>query len=266
MKHLRLLWILFLAGISFLSSCNEEEDIPVDNTRTLLTNGTAKVWKISARKFNGVDDCIGACELKYSKWRFSDNNQLKLSTYTCLAEPCEDGLSMISQDADTFTWALNGKQLTLGGFFNVTIVSISETELKLRTDIGGFIQDETFIAVADDPFPTRTQFIAGTNSKVWKYEKRIVNGVEVPLSACLLATRFTNFANGNLTTTYTNGCLTNTTGTWRFEDAESTYVSAREGGPTIHFNIWEISHERLVISYIDGMGNQVVLYQVPAES
>ncbi|MBX2960897.1 MAG: lipocalin family protein [Cyclobacteriaceae bacterium] len=267
MKYFSLLFSLFiLSAITFLSSCGNDDPEPADKTRELLTGGTAKVWKISTRKYNGVNECIGTCELKYNKWRFSNDNQLKFSTYTCLEDPCEEGLSSTSQDGDTFTWTLNGNQLTLGGFFNITIVSISETELTLRTDFSGFIQDETFTAVPDDPFPTRTQFLAGTTSKTWKYEKRTVNGTEIPLSDCLLATRFTNFANGNLTTTYTNGCLANTSGTWRFEDGESVYVSEREGGPTIRFDIWELSTERLVISYIDGMENFVVLYQVPAGS
>lgn len=267
MKYLHLICSLLIMGtLTFLMSCGSDDPAPADRTRELLTGATAKVWKIRSRKFNGVNDCIGTCELKYHKWRFSNDNQLKLSTYTCLAEPCEEGLSSLSEDGDTFTWSLNGNQLTLGGFFNVTIVSISETELTLRTDFSGFIQDETFTAVPDEPFPTRTQFIAGSTSKTWKYEKRIVNGNLVPLSECLLATRFTNFANGTLTTTYTNGCLSNTTGTWRFEEEESVYVSEREGGPTIRFTIWEISNERLVISYVDGGGNNVVLYQVPSGS
>lgn len=257
--------------VTTLSGCGpaEGDDLAEQQRQGVISNltgGSARVWKLKSRTYNGVNSCISACELAYHKIRFQVSGQGQVAALTCLEDDCfpGEGYSSITVDPTTFAWMLeNTGTLVIDGFFKMTILSLSATELKLETSYDDFKTVETFEVTVDIPFPTRSQMLAGSISRTWKYTKRLIDNVELPLTDCLLATRFTNFTNGNLNTFNQEGCGVSTTGTWRFEEAESIYVSQRSDGFTIRFNILELSNERLVIRYQNPQNQEVILHQEP---
>lgn len=244
----------------FFSSCNDDEKTPSVDAN-LLTGGTTKTWKLTEQRVLGELECLGTCELAYNKMRFNANKTGEFSTFTCLQEPCSNGTT--AQDGGTFNWTVSGKQLTVDGF-PAEILSLTATTFKWKLDIFGFAVEETYTATTDDPFLTRSQMMAGSSSKTWKYAKRSINGFDTPLTSCLINARITNFTNGTYTITYTEeGCPPNVEGVWRFDADEIKYISERPGVSLIEFDLLELTEDTLVIGYVSG-DNYIILHQVKA--
>ena len=260
MKCLTLVMGCLMISLIF-SSCDDDEKNPSVDVN-LLTGGSVKTWKLTEQKVMGELECLGTCELANSKIRFRSDNSGEFSTFTCLNEPCSNGTS--SQDGGTFTWSITGKQVTLNGIITADIISLTESTFKLKLNLSGFLVEETYTVASNDPFLSRNQMLAGSSSKTWKYQKRTVNGVDTPLTPCLINTRITNFTNGNYSITYTDeGCPANVEGIWRFEEDETIYVSERPGVSLIRFDLLELTENTLVIGYTSG-GNYIILHQVKA--
>ncbi|MCW5912670.1 MAG: hypothetical protein KIT62_16495 [Cyclobacteriaceae bacterium] len=258
MKYLVTLSLLAL--LLGFAACSEDEENPSVDV-ALLTGTSERTWKIVSRKFMNVEECLGTCELNYHKMKFTTDKELIFSTYTCMTAPCNSGTS--SSDGGTLSWTLNGNMLNIMGF-EFEILTLTQNTFEWKSKTPGIDLHETYTLVANEPFPDRTEMIAGTSQKTWKYEKRVVNETEIALTDCLRSARFTNYTNGALTTWYTNeACGVTTEGSWQFADWETQYHSIRSDGSTIEFDLLELTPARMVIGYTNMTGAYVVLYQVP---
>ncbi len=246
--------------LTVISSCSDNNENPNIDIQ-LLADESGKTWKLTTQKVMNADECLGTCVLKYSKVRFFSNNRGQFSTFTCLMEPCSNGTTV--QDGEVFNWSFNGRQLSILGF-PFEIISLTENTLQWKTKILGFDFEETYTAVPNEEFLNRTTMLAGTNQKTWKYVKREFNGSPTTLTSCLVNTRFTNYTDGKLVTSYLlDGCGSTTEGFWEFAEGETKYISGRDDGSSITFDLLELTPESLVIGYTNPSNQYVVLYQVP---
>src|SRR5450759_4714054 len=133
MKNFKTLLIFAISLTIAVASCKKDE---VSKSRKELL--TAKQWKFTSSKTNGVADILDACE-KDDFVIFSSNGTY---TYNPVTIKCS------SYDTiDTGNWTLSSDEKTLSiDGDEATIVELTESRLVVSTIDAGDIWEQTFIA------------------------------------------------------------------------------------------------------------------------
>ena len=140
MKKVLFLFLLFIGAASMMTSCKKEEDKISEKQRVfnLLTSGK---WYYSSSLRIG-DDEPNTC--------FDENDYYDFNTDSTFEETWDFG------EGGTFEVAEDGKSVSLVfeyATYTPTIVSISESSLKLQFDFESSDYEYTFSKTASDGCP-----------------------------------------------------------------------------------------------------------------
>ncbi len=133
-KQFPLFSALIIASIFLLSSCQEDDNLPVIKTKTQLL--TQKIWKFSSATWGGTDmtASIPACQ--------KDNITSFIAGGTGSGDEGPTKCNVADPQTVSFTWSFQSGETMLTtsnplipgatpGSSTSTIVSLTETELKL---------------------------------------------------------------------------------------------------------------------------------------
>lgn len=134
MKTIKHLLLLTLCVTLVVASCKKDEK----STMTKKEMLSAKSWKLSSSKTNGVADVLSDCD----KDDFITMTANGIYTYNPGSNKCDP-----SETSETGTWALSNdeKSLLIDGE-SLDIIELTESKLIISMSNGAFSYEATYIS------------------------------------------------------------------------------------------------------------------------
>jgi len=134
MKTIKCLVLLAFSLTLMVTSCKKDDKTPMTKSEML----TAKSWKLSSSKTNGVVDVLDDCD-KDDFIKLASNGTY---TYNPGSNKCDP-----SETTDTGTWSLSSdeKSIIIDGQ-SATIVELTESKFVYSISAGGYTYEATLVS------------------------------------------------------------------------------------------------------------------------